>query len=413
DTTSTTLAAVALQDHLVRSLNLGAPLSLGPRNVGLGPAARAQKKQKKEIKSLTDTGLNKDKKLRKPVEKEKEYVLDDKPPPLTLAQKFGLVDAPEQLLSEAEWQKAKEKSNQREDSTQPCVICKEDFGTQEQACLQAFERFTGRKTCPMCRREQYQTRVIYEGSKQHRIRCATIIQATWRMYVVRSWYLKLRESVPPSDPKLRKKYYADKASHILGLFHTRIFNFKRTHQLSSITDRIVKSCDFNIDVFLTEIDQNIEASRNVFRDFDAIFQIMSDSQWDEVQLKAVQRGNSECPICLGALGSHSYIDSRTSIPKTQTVQDLYHSLSKPTEKSASGGSARVSQSQNTRSKNHSTNASHTETSGSSKARKTVLLSCSHVFHDVCLQTFEDLTLSEGRPQCPVCRSAYQKKIIAY
>lgn len=56
---STTLAAVAFQDHLVRSLNLGlgAPVRIGPRQVGLGPAAKAKQKQKKEIKSQTDTGL--------------------------------------------------------------------------------------------------------------------------------------------------------------------------------------------------------------------------------------------------------------------------------------------------------------------------------------------------------------------
>jgi len=51
---------------------------------------------------------------------------------LLSAQKFGLVDAPEQLLSETDWDKAKEKSNKREDSKMPCVICKEDFGTQQQ-----------------------------------------------------------------------------------------------------------------------------------------------------------------------------------------------------------------------------------------------------------------------------------------
>ena len=44
-----------------------------------------------------------------------------------------------------------------------------------QACLQAFERFTGKKTCPMCRKEQYQTRVIHEGSRYHRHKCATML----------------------------------------------------------------------------------------------------------------------------------------------------------------------------------------------------------------------------------------------
>ena len=62
-------------------------------------------------------------------------------------------------------------------------------------------------------------------------------------------------------------------------FHWNMF------QLSSITDRIVKSCDFNVDVFLTEVDENLAASRDIFRNFDAAFQILNDSQWDNVQLK--------------------------------------------------------------------------------------------------------------------------------
>lgn len=36
------------------------------------------------------------------------------------------------------------------------------------------------------------------------------IQATWRGYIVRQWYLKLRQTVPPKDPLLRKKFYEDK-----------------------------------------------------------------------------------------------------------------------------------------------------------------------------------------------------------
>lgn len=58
-------------------------------------------------------------------------------------------------------------------------------------------------------------------------------------------------------------------------------------QLSSITDRILRSCDFNIDVFLTEIDENLAASRAIFRNFDATFNIMSEEQWEEIQLKVV------------------------------------------------------------------------------------------------------------------------------
>ena len=54
DNSSTVLAAVALQDHWVKNLNLGGLGRTGPRNVGLGPAARS--KQKKPIRSVVDTG---------------------------------------------------------------------------------------------------------------------------------------------------------------------------------------------------------------------------------------------------------------------------------------------------------------------------------------------------------------------
>lgn len=57
------------------------------------------------------------------------------------AQKLGLVEAPEQLLSENDWQNVKTKSNERDDSKLPCVICKEDFGTQEQVCLLPYHEF--------------------------------------------------------------------------------------------------------------------------------------------------------------------------------------------------------------------------------------------------------------------------------
>lgn len=404
---STTLAAVAFQDHLVRSLNLGlgAPVRIGPRQVGLGPAAKAKQKQKKEIKSQTDTGLRRQRPKESTKKEDKEYVLDAKPAPLTLAQKLGLVEAPEQLLSENDWQNVKTKSNERDDSKLPCVICKEDFGTQEQvllscshvfhkACLQAFERFTGKKTCPMCRREQYQTRVIHEGAKQHRNKCATMIQAAWRGYVVRCWYMKLRETVPPTDPKLKKKFYASR--------------------LSSITDRMLRSCDFNIDVFLTEIDENLAASRAIFRNFDATFNIMSEEQWEEVQLKAVTRQELECPICLGALVLPDQLGNGP--PSSYTTQDLHHamsSLSKQPDRPNSSQKTRGQGKDSVISKITPQNNSPAEARccGKTGIRKTVLLSCSHVFHETCLATFEELTCEE-RPVCPVCRSLYQKRVLS-
>ena len=63
---------------------------------------------------------------------EREYVLDVAPPPLTLAQSLGLVEAPQQLLSCAEWEGVRVCSNKRQDSRLPCPICQEDFGLSQQ-----------------------------------------------------------------------------------------------------------------------------------------------------------------------------------------------------------------------------------------------------------------------------------------
>lgn len=43
-----------------------------------------------------------------------------------------------------------------------------------QNCLLAFEQFTGRKSCPMCRKEAYQTRVVHEGVTHLRHKMATV-----------------------------------------------------------------------------------------------------------------------------------------------------------------------------------------------------------------------------------------------
>ncbi len=64
--------------------------------------------------------------------KEVEHVLDKAQPPLSLAQRMGLVEAPPTLLSSAEWAKVKSMSVHRHDSASPCPICHEPFGLTKQ-----------------------------------------------------------------------------------------------------------------------------------------------------------------------------------------------------------------------------------------------------------------------------------------
>ena len=60
-------------------------------------------------------------------------------------------------------------------------------------------------------------------------------------------------------------------------------------QLHSITERMVRSCDYNINDFLSEMDRSLQQSRDVFKHFDDVNQIMTENDWEKIQLKVMRR----------------------------------------------------------------------------------------------------------------------------
>ncbi|XP_018122625.1 RING finger protein 32-like [Xenopus laevis] len=294
------LTAVAIQDHILQNLQLQ-HLSLAHPVKGLKrmkETGNGRAVNKYAGKPVVDTGIRR--KVIKHTEKpatEEEYVLDPAPQPLTLAQKLGIVRAPALPLTNEEWLKVKQRSVNQGDSLQPCVICKEPFGIHSQvllscshvfhrACLEAYERFTGRKTCPMCRRNQYQTRVIYDGARIYKANCATRIQACWRGYIVRKWYKKLRQTIPPKNPKLRRKFFEEK--------------------FTEITDRLLRSLSTDIDVLFNEIDHSVAASRKVLQQVEGSYTSqISEEEWERIQIKAARQEIFDCPICIMPLCCNS------------------------------------------------------------------------------------------------------------
>ncbi|KAL6097734.1 rnf32 [Pungitius sinensis] len=326
------LNSAAFQDHITRNL-------LHP-NVQLpAPFPRGKRKAARII--LKQTGLQ-----TQDQREEREYVLDSALRPLTLAQKLGLMASPAGRISEDEWSRVKARSVLQGDSAQPCAICREEFYLQPQvllscshvfhrACLQAFERFSGRRCCPVCRKEQYETRVIHDAARLFRHQCATRIQARWRGYVARERYKKLRKSICPKDTQLRRKFFEAK----------------------ELNDSFVRYCHTDTESFLSDINRSLSSSRRVFQQLER--KQVSEPQeddWERIQSQVVQRGVWDCPICLTALCGPSL----------------------PTDAGTS-------------------------------SRHTALLSCSHLFHRLCLEAFEAFSI-ESRPCCPLCRSIYHKKI---
>ncbi|TDG97364.1 hypothetical protein EPR50_G00225320 [Perca flavescens] len=232
------ITSVAFQDHITRSLL--------HQNFSLSDPLMRYKIQAPR-KRVDERGLQ-----TQDQQEEREYVLDSAPRPLTLAQKLGLVASPAGRLREDEWTRVKARSIQQGDSAQPCAICREEFCLQPQvllscshvfhrACLKAFERFSGRKCCPMCRKEQYETRVIHDAARLFRHQCAIRIQACWRGYVARRSYRKLRKSICPKDKQLRRKFFEAK--------------------LQELNDSFVRYCHTDTEAFLSDINRSLSSSR--------------------------------------------------------------------------------------------------------------------------------------------------------
>ncbi|KAM9232310.1 LOW QUALITY PROTEIN: RING finger protein 32 [Leptosomus discolor] len=268
------VSAVALQDHIIHSHQLQ-DLSLADlfksRTRNTKNAYRPVNKEL--VRAVVDTGLREKSTDHKHKEDaEKEYVLDPSPPQLTLAQKLGLAEPHSLPLTAEEWVKMKQRSIQHRGSIQPCAICREEFALQPQACLKAFEIFTGKKFCPLCRKEQYQTKVIRDGARLFKM-CAIRIQASWR-HTVRKWYKDLSKTVPPKDSELRKQFFEKK--------------------VPQISNQLLSSY-INLDEFFFH-NYFIAASPDVFQHLEGK-EILSATEWEKIQMQAWQE-IFDCPVCI-------------------------------------------------------------------------------------------------------------------
>ena len=363
------LNAAAFQDHMARLISLP--------SAGTGPVSTSGVQAVRE----TSTGRGGSHPRAEREETEVTEVVG-RGHRLTLAQKRGLVAAPRSKLDEYEWLHAHAQSLQRGDLQHGCTICYEEFRGEDRVllscshtfhkhCLDAFERFTKQRCCPLCRTLQYQKRVVANAREMYEEECAIVIQKHYRRRLAKKRFDSLLSMRVPEDPAARQEWCAAK--------------------LSETNDRLLERLedeDTSIERLLADIDRKIFFSKTAREIADTSLREPLPStppseaeaigghgggdgdgggdgagvdptmkckkcevDWEEVKGRARRRKDKTCPICIGPLAR--------------------------------------------------------------KLRGNVcLLTCSHTFHEDCIKLFELFQEAEqAKPICPLCRAPYQKIVV--
>ncbi|XP_072307467.1 RING finger protein 32 [Eucyclogobius newberryi] len=283
--------------------------------------------------------------------KEREYVIDDTQAPLTLAERMGLVVGPVEKLTEEQWSLVKVRSAQQGESAHPCAICKEEFHLKPQVLLSCSHVF--HRAC---------VKAFEKFSSQ---KCCPVCRR--RQYETR----RIHDAANLFRHKCATRIQAWWRGYVIRKLYTK----KKTRcpkekllrqkffeeKLQELNDSFVQYCHTDTEAFLSDIDHSLSSSRQVFEELER--RHMSEPQedhWNKIQSQVIQRGVWDCPICLTALHTPSLTESDAA-----------------------------------RYPPH---------------RHCVLLSCSHVFHQLCLESFETFT-ADSKPSCPLCRSVYHKKLL--
>lgn len=264
-------------------------------------------------------------------------------------------------MSDEEWSAVEAAAVQRNDFQFGCPICLESFGSNpavllscshcfHAACLKSAEKLLGTKSCPMCRKRSYSSKETSATATVSRERAAVRLQTTIRALAARQSFLT----------RLREHYSR-------GLGDSRRRHHFLQNELISYTDRMQRKVDQDeddLDKLFAECDNAVKtsallisqatAAHHLFRqsndDCDDVTPELdkpTEHEWNVLRERAVLRGETDCAICMGKLSR----------------------------------------------------------------KKTVLLSCSHVFHRQCLRALEDFQKGDAQhqPACPCCRSPYHAR----
>ena len=340
--------AAAMQEHILRSMGV---ISTGTREVVGIMKNRRPTAFARHANSIIQKEQSPAQELVREIERKQENYRAQ----LTLAERLGLVEKPPQPLSQSQWDAVEHEAKVRDWHKGTCPICKEMLGKTpsvilscshlfHKSCLSSFEKHTGKKVCPICRKQAYDSKHFAETEAYYREYSAVRIQSLYRGHRARVLFRSLRKLHPPTHPYVRRKYFGEQLSAINAQMESQMERHQR-----------------DLESLFESIEQQVEASREAVKMFKIQHRGHHDAQeeeykalqaedsktvdeWRRVKQLAYLRQDRDCPICL-----HEF---------------------------------------NTR-------------------RELCILTCSHVFHARCIAAFEAFDV-RAQPVCPLCRSEYTR-----
>lgn len=390
----------------------------------------------------------------------------DKAAPLSLAQQRGLVHGPTPLLTEAQWEAVEARAVSRSDSS--CPICLQSLGMREQvltscshtfhaACLNNMQRFMGQRCCPVCRTQGYQRRRTRQGAYKHVLACVTRIQSVWRGYSCRERYWALRkkfyltptralgQGAPQAgvDPARRRAFLGE----LLGDLHVHIAAGMASRRGA-------------VDSLLSDSDAAVAASRRVLL---AATARLEAGERGSGQTSALTRAPIPLPgaalpqvttsVILEQLAARllaaesrqeQVASTRAMLAQARLTQARQASRAQAARDKTGDSSAPVLSArewriilQGARSRGHMSVDCAVcmvalEETQERQGADCALLSCGHIYHGQCIESFEAFTTGrglsgraaeppgssatamaaggegEGGTRCPLCRAQYSR-----
>ncbi|CBN79448.1 conserved unknown protein [Ectocarpus siliculosus] len=257
---------------------------------------------------------------------------------VTLAQIRGLEEPPEPTLTPGEWRAVEAKALARGDEAAPCPICRESFRGESQvilscshvfhkACLSSFEKFlrAQERSCPLCRKVDYQKKATRQGAVAWRQRCARRLQCAYRRHRARRQYrglLRRHYGAGLGDTLRRREFLSGQAAETAGKLAAALED--RGDTIDRLFGEFDRSLAFSRQVFgpaststdpltATTATSSTEGNNNNNNNNGSLSSsstVGNDSTtvtpskerrvvvWKEAWVKAGERAEDECPICM-------------------------------------------------------------------------------------------------------------------